>query len=186
MPDHPGDRLLAALARDRGADLTSYAYLLTGDLAGAQDLVQDAFVKVFVRARAGFTPDSAEAYVRRTILTLFLDGYRRRRHWDSLRHLLATPDRTDGPADTGADRLDLRAALHRLTPQERAAIVLRYYADLTVPEVADQMGLAGGTVKRYLSNAVHKLETHLGPMPSLHNDEATVVALAPDSITRRD
>ncbi len=185
MPDHPGDRLLAELARDRGPDLTSYAYLLAGDLAAAQDLVQDAFVKVFVRTRAGFTPDSAEAYVRRTILTLFLDGYRRRRHWTAVRHLLADPDRADGPAATSADRLDLRAALHRLAPQERAAIVRRYYEDLTVPEVADQMGLAGGTVKRYLSNAVHKLETYLGPMPSLRDGEETVVARSSDPTTRR-
>ncbi len=186
MPDHPGDRLLAELARDRGADLTSYAYLLAGDLAAAQDLVQDAFVKVFVRTRAGFTPDSAEAYVRRTILTLFLDGFRRRRHWDSLRHLLAAPDRTDGPVATSADRLDLRAALHELAPQERAVIVLRYYEDLTVPEIAERMSLAGGTVKRYLSNAVHKLETHLGPMPSLHGHEASAVTLTSDPTTRRD
>jgi hypothetical protein len=56
MPDQNGDRLLGDLARERGSALTSYAYLLTGDVAAAQDLVQDALVKVFVRTRKGFTP----------------------------------------------------------------------------------------------------------------------------------
>lgn len=73
------DRTLEALARDRGPDLLAYATLLTGgDRAAAQDLVQDAIVKVFGRMRAGFTPDVAEAYVRRTILTLYVDGLDRK------------------------------------------------------------------------------------------------------------
>ena len=55
--------------------------------------------------------------------------------------------------------------------------MLRFCEDPTVPEIAAQMQLAPGTVKRYLSNAVHKLETRLGPMPSLHvPDDDDVVA----------
>jgi RNA polymerase sigma factor (sigma-70 family) len=158
------DRTLEALARDRGPDLLAYATLLTGgDRAAAQDLVQDAIVKVFGRMRAGFTPDVAEAYVRRTILTLYVDGFRRRRGWAAVRHLVAAPDA--GPAPhTAAEHLDLRAALRDLAPQERAVVVLRFYEDLTVPDVADRMGLAEGTVKRYLSNALHRLGARLGPV----------------------
>lgn len=175
MPDRRGDELLAELARERGAALTRYAYLLTGDRTAAQDLVQDALVKVFGRLRVGFAPDDAEAYVRRAILSLYVDGYRRRRSWSAVRHLVATQDATDGPEHASAQSLDVRAALATLAPQERACVVLRFYEDLTVAEVAQQMGLATGTVKRYLSNAVHKLELRLGPLPALHDGTGTVL-----------
>ena len=49
-----------------------------------------------------------------------------------------------------------------LGPQERACVVLRYYADRTVPEIAAELHLAEGTVKRYLSNALHRLRARLG------------------------
>ena len=172
MVSRPDDDVLGQLARDRGSDLTSYAYLLTGELAAAQDLVQEALLRVFSKIRTGFTPDVAEAYVRRTMLTLYIDGYRRRRLWAAVRHLVVTPD--DGPYDplaTAADRVDLLSALATLPPRERASVVLRFYEDLTVPEIAHQMGLAPGTVKRYLSNAVHTLEERLGPVQSLAPDE---------------
>ena len=171
MAQGAAEHALADLVRTRGKDLTSYAFLLTGDLAAAQDLVQDALMKVFVRTRSGFTPDVAEAYVRRAILTLYVDGYRRRRHWASVLHLVATRDEHQGPELATADRVDLHAALATLSTQERASVVLRFFEDLTVPEIADQMGLAQGTVKRYLSNAVHKLEARLGPMPQLDADD---------------
>ncbi|GEA87764.1 SigE family RNA polymerase sigma factor [Cellulomonas cellasea] len=164
------DDTFAALARERGPALTGYAYLLTGDLAAAEDLVQDALLKVFVRTRTGFRPDVAEAYVRRTVLTLYVDGYRRRRHLGALRHLLARDAAHEGPDTSAPDRLDLRAALATLAPQERACVVLRFYEDLTVPEIAERMGLAPGTVKRYLSNAVRRLEAVLGPLPSRRPD----------------
>lgn len=188
MGGDAADRTLEALARDRGPDLVAYATLLTGgDRASAQDLVQDAVVKVFGRMRNGFTPDVAEAYVRRTILTLYVDGFRRRRGWSAVRHLVVAPA-SAAPAeapDGAAERLDLRAALRGLAPQERAAVVLRFYEDLTVPDVADRMGLAEGTVKRYLSNALHKLGTRLGPVAG-HDDDAPVPVVAPRRVARPD
>lgn len=180
MPDHGGDRLLADLARDRGTALTRYAFLLTGNSAAAQDLVQDAFVKVFARSRRGFAPDVAEAYVRQTILTLYIDGYRRRRSWANVRHLFAVADTDAGPDSVTADRLDVRSALEQLAPQERASIVLRFYEDLTVPEIAAQMQVSPGSIKRYLSNAIHKLEAIVGPMPGVHDTSDTVVPVVTD------
>ncbi|WP_149203679.1 RNA polymerase sigma factor [Actinotalea subterranea] len=174
---HPGDQVLAELARERGGDLTAYAYLLTGDVAAAQDLVQDAFVKVFGRLRTGFTPEVAEAYVRRTILTLYVDDFRRRRRWTAVTHLVARAETTSVDS---ADALDLRTALGGLTPQERACVVLRYYEDLPVAEVAQRMNLATGTVKRYLSNAVHRLEALIG-QPMARLDESLPVTPSPAS-----
>ena len=175
-----GDRGLGALVRERGRDLSAYAYMLTGEHASAQDLVQDAIVKVFARARTGFVPDVAEAYVRRTMLTLYVDGYRRRRTWTGVRAVIAAgvPETTAHESGT-ADRIDLRAALRTLAPQERAVVVLRFYEDLTVPEIADRMHLATGTVKRYLSNALTKLETTMGPLDEVPDDGSFGVDIDP-------
>jgi RNA polymerase sigma factor (sigma-70 family) len=141
----------------------------------AQDLLQDALVKVFARTRRGFEPDVLEAYVRRTIATLYIDGHRRRRRWAQVEHLFVVDEAASGHETGTTDAVALRAALAGLGRQERTAVVLRYFEDLTVPEVAGVMGLAEGSVKRYLSNAVRRLEQRLGPVSPPH-DDAVVVA----------
>lgn len=161
---------LAELARARGRALVGYAYVLCGDQRLAEDLVQDALVKVFARLRrgsgetrggAGVHPldggGTSEAYVRRAILTLFLDEHRRKKRWAAARPLVATDDRVRGAASGATARADVAAALGRLAPRERACVVLRYFEDLTVPQVADALGLAQGTVKRYLADATTTL-----------------------------
>lgn len=162
---------LAELARARGSALVGYAYVLCGDQRLAEDLVQDALVKVFARLRrstGGASPEGAgvhpldgggtsEAYVRRAILTLFLDTRRRTKRWAAARPLVATEDRVRGAASGATARADVAAALGRLAPRERACVVLRYFEDLTVPQVADALGLAQGTVKRYLADATATL-----------------------------
>ncbi len=177
MSDASRDTLIADLVRRRGDGLVRYAFLLTGDVAAAQDLVQDALVKVFVRLRAHPETELAEAYVRRAIVNIYIDGHRRRRRFTDVRHLVATQDEYLGP-DASAS-LDLHAALATLSTQERAAVVLRYFGDLTVAEVADEMGLALGTVKRYLHTAVGKLELRLGPLPPSNDGDPLIVSTAP-------
>lgn len=187
---------LAELVEHRGGALVAYATMLCGDPRTAEDLVQDAVVKVFARwrgtpaaphpapdpaarasvvvdgagtrgTRRGDTaPDDLEAYVRRTVLTLYLDSYRRRRRWTDVLRLTARPDRTASHDDHADDRADVTAALARLTPTQRACVVLRYYDDLTVPLVAAQLGLAEGTVKRHLHDAAGTLRGLLGPVPA--------------------
>ncbi|NLF05820.1 MAG: sigma-70 family RNA polymerase sigma factor [Actinomycetales bacterium] len=159
---HEAD-VLGILARERSGALLGYALLVAGERAAAEDLVQDALVKVFSRLRQGFTPDDAERYVRRAILTIHLDGYRRTTRWRAVRHLLARNDVADDGAPGVADATDVHAALRTLTPRHRACIVLRYFDDLTVPAIAAELGLAEGTVKRYLSDALASLATVLGP-----------------------
>lgn len=175
MREGPAERALASLVRERGPALVRYAQLYTGDATAAQDLVQEALVKVFVRTRSGFDPDRMEGYVRRAITTTFIDGHRKRSTFRGVHHLVATADRESGPETGTVARLDLRAALDTLTPQERSVVVLRYYEDLRVADVADAMGLATGTVKRYLSNAMAKLETQLGPVAWLDDDDVVPV-----------
>ena len=72
------EQSLQELVRTRGTALVGYAYLLCGDRREAEDLVQDALVKTYARGRVGTHPDNVEGYVRRAILSTFLDGFRRR------------------------------------------------------------------------------------------------------------
>jgi RNA polymerase sigma-70 factor (sigma-E family) len=164
------DDVVESLIATRGRALTGYAYLLCGNIHDAEDLVQDALVKTFSRRRAGLELDSAEAYVRRSILTVYLDGWRRRGRWAVRLHLAAEPSSTDGPETPTGDRVDVVAALRRLPPQQRACVVLRFYEDLTVHEIAQRLAVSEGAVKRYLSMGVHSLEGTLGPVrpPATH------------------
>ncbi len=159
-----GDEVVEQLIEQRGRALTGYAYLLCGDVHDAEDLVQDALVKTFGRRRAGLRLDSAEAYVRRAVLTLYLDRWRTRKRWSPRWPAAAEPAEVASPESAVAEHLDVVAALAQLPPQQRACTVLRFYDDLPVAEIADQLGLGVGTVKRYLSLATHRLEGLLGPI----------------------
>ncbi|KQR12436.1 sigma-70 family RNA polymerase sigma factor [Cellulomonas sp. Leaf334] len=161
--------VLTDLVRYRGGSLVRYAALLCGDRREAEDLVQDALVRTFttMRRSQGDGPgdlaalEHAEAYVRRTVLNLYLDGYRRRRRWTAVRHLLGGQASTPGPEQAGADHLDLDVALAALPPRQRACMVLRFYADLTVNQIAEDLGVSAGTVKRHLHDAGSTLASRL-------------------------
>ncbi len=163
------ENTVVTLVEQRGDALSRYARLLCGSADDAADLVQDALVKTFGRLGNGFTVAGAEAYVRRTILTTYLDGGRRRSRWRRIAHLTAVPERVD--ASDPADRLDLLDQLARLAPRERACLVLRYYDDLKVDDIAGQLGISSGAVKRYLSDGLAKLQVAL--TDPLSDDTAT-------------
>jgi RNA polymerase sigma factor (sigma-70 family) len=155
---------LAGLVEVRGGALVRYATLLCGNRRDAEDLVQEALVKVFTvmrRSAAGLADvhavDDMEAYVRRAILNLFLDGDRRSKRWLARRHLVAREYSTAGPELATSQQLDVAHALAGLPPRQRACVVLRFYADLSVREIADDLGVTTGTVKRHL----HDANTHL-------------------------
>ena len=155
---------MEALVRDRQRALVGYAYLVCADSTMAQDLVQEALVKTFSRSRGPMTVPAAEAYVRRAIATVYIDGYRREQRWRKVQHLFrpeaVEPDRI-AAIDAGAG---VQEAIAALPPRERTCIVLRYFDDLTVRQIAEHLGLATGTVKRYLSDALDRLELTLGPL----------------------
>lgn len=161
------EETMATLVRDHGDRLQRTAYLLCGDRHAAEDLVQEAFVRVLTRRRGRvelareLEAHEAEAYLRRTILNLYLDGYRRRRRWHGVRHLVARPDSVESDAATVERRMDATRALAQVPPQVRACMVLHYYDDFPVAQVATELGLAEGSVKRYLSDGRAILSTAL-------------------------
>lgn len=153
---------VATFVAERGPALVGYARLLTGDHDSAQDLVQDALAKAWSRRRAGADITSLEGYVRRAVLTTYLDQYRRRRLWQGRAHLFATPDAEPSRAVTTETAADLAAALSHLAPRERACVVLRFYDDLTVAGIAERLGISEGSVKRYLSDGTKRLGALMG------------------------
>lgn len=153
--------VVTTLVAERGDALTRYAYLISGSADDAADLVQDALVKTFGRLRNGFSIANAEGYVRRAILNTYLDGGRRRTRWRRIAHLTAVPQRQESPAPASEDRIDLREQLLKLSPRERACLVLRYYEDLTVDDIAQWLKISPGAVKRYLSDGLRKMAVAL-------------------------
>lgn len=151
--------VLEDVIRERRSDLVGYASLYAADRAAAEDLVQDALVRVFARTRNLRTVPAAEQYVRRAIRTAFLDRSRKDRTWRGNQHLLVHPAAADGPERSVPAVLDVRAALTRLSPRERACVVLRFYDDLTVAQIAAEIGVSAGSVKRYLSEGTAKLRS---------------------------
>jgi len=151
------ERVVTELVAERGDALLRYAALLCGNRDDAADLVQEALVKTFGRLRNGFGVESAEAYVRRVILNTHLDGGRRRSRWRRVAPLEYVPEERDSDAPAVDAKLDLHEELRKLTPRERACLVLRYYDDLTVADIADTLGISAGTVKRYLSDGLAKM-----------------------------
>lgn len=168
--------VLDAVMRERGARLLAYARLLTGEDAEAQDVLQDALVRSFSRGRAFDDVNRAEAYVRRAIPTVFIDRMRKRDA--GLRAHRRTRDPEPHAPDTAAV-LDVRAALATLPPRERACMVLRFYDDLTVPAVAARLGLAEGTVKRYLADASARMAAMLDAHADWDGDQTSVPVEAP-------
>lgn len=148
---------------DSAADrLAAYGYLLTGSQHAGEDLVQDAIVKVFVRQRRLENARAAEAYVRAAMRTLHIDHMRRDVKWRALMPRLVD-HRNPGRLDDAVGEQDrIGQALAALGKQERTVVILRFYDDLKVADIAAQMRLAEGTVKRYLSNALDKLAGVLG------------------------
>lgn len=151
------------LVVQRGEALSRYAYLLTGNVDDAADLVQDALVRTFGQPRMGLTLPHAEAYVRRAILNAVIDRSRRNGTWRRVRHLALAPESVESPAAASDERLDLAARMRRLAPRQAACIVLRYYDDLTVDAIAAVLGISSGAVKRYLSDGLKALSSAIDP-----------------------
>ncbi|MGK4583068.1 SigE family RNA polymerase sigma factor [Kitasatospora sp. HPMI-4] len=140
----------------RWGALVQTAYLLTGDFHEAEDLVQVTLAKAFPHWRR-IREETVTSYLRRALVNNNRSRVRRRR----VTHLLMPflPDRPTASAATcpGEDRDLLVVALAGLPERQRAVVVLRYWEDLSVEEVAHELGCSVGTVKSQSSRALAKL-----------------------------
>lgn len=160
-PPVDAESLFRAFVHGRSQALARSAYLLTGDHAAAEDLLQSALASTWLHW--GRIRDEAlvESYVRRSMVNTLI-SWRRRRSYGEL-PVAALPDRTTGDASAATDdRLVMVAALRRLPPRQRAAVVLRYYDDLTEAQTAEVLGCSVGTVKSQVARGLRTMRSLLG------------------------
>lgn len=153
-------RSLAGLYERHADEAIGLAYLLTGDRALAEDLMQEAFVRVARRFAYLRDRDSFGGYLRRSVVNLANSHFRRRAI--EQRHL---PGQVGGEEAVDADptdRLLLRAALLRLPVRQRTALVLSFYEDLPQGDVAELMRCGTGAVKQLIFRAMQTLRRELG------------------------
>ena len=151
----------ADLVEARSTGLLRLAYVVVGDHQLAQDLLQEALVKAYVawpRLRDG---SKAEAYVRRTMVTTAI-SWRRRRSFHE-RPIDTFPDHNQAdPSDRLTTHDVVWEQICGLPARQRAALVLRYYEDLSEAETAELMGCSVGTVKSQVATALGKLRERMG------------------------
>jgi RNA polymerase sigma-70 factor (sigma-E family) len=141
--------------------LIRFADLLCGDRGRAEDLVQEAFVKIYL-AWPRVRSTDPEAYARKIIVHANIDWWRRK-PWREISTDL--PPERMSTVDIAADlarRDEVLRLLAVLTGRERAVVVLRHYCDLSEVDVARELGCAVGTVKSANARAVSKMK-RLGP-----------------------
>jgi RNA polymerase sigma-70 factor (sigma-E family) len=160
------EQTLAGLVAGSGAALKRHAFLLGGDEAEADDLVQEALVRAFARPLRVPRAGAAEAYVRVITVNLVIDGARRHSRWGRVAPLLRPASLVADPADQVSDRDAILTALRSLSPRQRACVVLHYYEDLPVVRVAAALGVGQGTVKRYLNEAMSRMAVQLSSAES--------------------
>ena len=147
----------AQFVEARRRALLRTAWLLTGDWALAEDLVQTALVRSWPRWERIWRRGDPEMYVRRVMVNTWA-GWRRRR-WRAEQPSGAVPD-SPAAGDLAAEaavRITVQRALRSLPARQRAVLVLRVFDDLSEAQVAEVLGCAVGTVKSTMARAVARL-----------------------------
>ena len=129
-------------------------FALCGDLADAEDAVQEAFVKAIGKGRAFDRVQNPEAWLRTVALNHQRNSWR---HAKVVRRFVTTvPGRQTAP-ELGPDHVAVVRALAELDPDQRQVVVLRYLADLGTAEIAHELGVPEGTVKSRLARGRGRL-----------------------------
>ena len=153
MTESEGGRLAELYVRHAG-EAIRLAYMLTGDRQLAEDLVQDAFVKLAGRLAHLRDPGAFDAYLRRTVVNLANSHFRRKKIERAYLGRTAAEPRVDLDAPDIDRRDQLWQELQRLPARQRIAIVLRIYEDLPEQRVAEIMSCPPGTVRSLLSRGL--------------------------------
>jgi RNA polymerase sigma-70 factor (sigma-E family) len=148
---------LTDLYQEHYRQLLRIAILLVDDRASAEDIVQDAYLRVFDARSRMRDPDKTLAFLRQAVLNRARSTLRRRQVAKRYQPRLVTKQSQPDDTERGADRAVLADALARLPRRQREAVVLRYYADLSEARTAKLMGISEGAVKSYCSRGVARL-----------------------------
>jgi RNA polymerase sigma-70 factor (sigma-E family) len=140
----------------RSRSLLRTAYLLTGNRADAEDLLQSALAKTYLAWDRIEDRGALDGYVRRAMVNTHISWWRRRRVDEFPTDEI--PDQAVADPSARSDLQEsLRRAIDRLPERMRATVMLRFYDDMTEAEVAEVLGVSLGTVKSTVSRAVAKL-----------------------------
>ena len=163
------DATFSAYMSARQAALYRTAYLLAGDHATAEDLLQTAFAKLYLSWDRIRDREALDGYVRRVMVNENNSLWRRA--WKRREHSTDTLPET-GTVDTYDDGMggELWSFVQTLPPRQRSVIVLRYYEQLSETEIADVLGVSVGTVKSQASRALAALRARAPH--ALHPDES--------------
>jgi RNA polymerase sigma-70 factor (sigma-E family) len=143
--------------RVRGGPLLRSALSLTGNnRADAEDLVQSTLVKTYLSLDKISDPAALDTYIRRVMVNTHISGWRRRRVDEYPTDELPEEPAADPVPDRELHEV-VRRAIDRLPRRMRAAVLLRYYDDMSEPEVAAALGVSVGTVKSTVARAMAKL-----------------------------
>ena len=165
-PGSEADGAFEEFVRGRSTHLFRLALVLTGwDRAAAEDVVQTALERAYLRRRQLLRNGSAEAYVRRVVVNAAIDWRRARRRRAEL-----SLDRAAGLAAADrigqvADRDVLVRALAALAPKQRAVLVMRYWEDLTDAEIGAALNCSAATVRSQAFRGLARLRELTGGTP---------------------
>jgi RNA polymerase sigma-70 factor (ECF subfamily) len=155
--------------RDTSVRMVRYGYALTGELAEAQDIVQDAYTRAWRHWRTVATHPAPEAWLRLTISRLATDRWRRLSTWRAVLSRTGPPEPVAPPSE---DTVVLTAALRRLPAHLRQAVCLHYLFDLSVAQIAQETGSPVGTVTSWLHRGRTELAAILTAERSLEAHDA--------------
>lgn len=147
-----------ALFRQSYRSIVQSLALAGGDLAAAEDAVQEAFAQAWVRWSRISRYDNPGAWVRRVAINKLRNAHRSRRRGEAAHHRLA---KEPASAPPGEPESDLVLGLQRLPYKQRLCAVLYYVDDLSTAQVAEAMGISQGSVSQHLNRARKALRAHL-------------------------
>lgn len=156
-----GRSTLADLYQQHTGPAMRLAYLLTGERTAAEDLVQDAFIRVASKTSRLENDAAFAAYLRRTIINLHTSRLRRHKVERAYLAREAGQPLPDSRLPDIDLQDDLRERLLRLPPRQRAALVLRFYEDLSESDTAEVMRCSPGAVKSLTARGLRALRIEL-------------------------
>lgn len=164
LADLDGDALVTELFEQESAALVRLARLFTDDRNAAEDLVQEAFIRLHHATDRIEDRSRAAAYLRSIVLNLARDHNRRGlmslRHFEALTPE-ASPDALDDRIVLDEQQAEVIDALHSLSPQQRDCLVLRFYLELSEQETADTLGISPNSVKTHCRRGFDRMQVRL-------------------------